>query len=66
MHEIINDDQDLDAMVDIDIMGGTLMEHSQLNDYAFRGQELLDMSFFDFCISTYEVKLNTKQVGIIK
>lgn len=45
--------------VNIVIVHGKLIESSQLNDYAFRGPELMPMNFVDFCVFTTQQRIGS-------
>jgi hypothetical protein len=53
----------LNEPVNLGIVNGVFIERNQLNDYAFRGVELMDKTFVEFCLDTYDTKLTTKQIA---
>jgi len=58
--DFVQHDEDLDSPdVNIVIVRGELIESSQLNDYAFRGPELMSMNFVDFCVFTTQHKIGS-------
>jgi hypothetical protein len=57
--------QDDDVPVNISVINGNLVERSQLNDYAFRGKEHLDLTLLDFCLNTYDTKLTHDQQNMM-
>jgi hypothetical protein len=58
-HENLQDNEDPETtQVCLTVAKGQIVEASQLNDYAFRGPELEEMNFVDFCVFT-----NHKKIG---
>ena len=53
-------DNDVSAPSDVNIVvvHGETIESSQLNDYAFRGPELMPMIFVDFCVFTTQKRIS--------
>ena len=47
--------------VTIQVFNGTLVEQSQLTDYAYRGAEFEDMSLVFFCTGTRHIVLSSKE-----
>ena len=60
---VVDDDPTLNETVNIGIVDGVLIECNQLNDYAFRGQEFLDMTFTEYCLNTYDTPLLARHIA---
>ena len=57
---------DADNTINLNMIDNTLVERSQLSDYAYRGQHFLSLSFVDFCVNTFDTKLTEAQEKTMK